>query len=352
MAVRAVRVEDAVGLKLFHDYTCIQPGFKGAVKRRGEIITVSDVDILKKCGHYYVYVYDETWSRPDYLHEIEAVEKFAHIVTGENIGIELNEEGKALLIAEKSGLLLVNGVALKEINSTGIFVLVTRKTGSYVKRGDLVGIVDLVPLDVSVKIFEELEKKIAHYKPVIRVIENRHPRIGVIITGTEIVEGLRKDLAGPVVLKKISEYECTPGRLEYARDDIEEISGKILTLLLEHDAVIVTGGMSVDPTDKTPGAIASIADEVVIYGVPIKPTTMSMVAYKGNKAIIGVSSGVIHYPEENILDVVLPWIASGVKIPREFLISLGEGGLTGSFVEKYLSRKVFKPWKEKSGSSY
>ena len=341
--IRAVRVEDAVGLKLFHDYTCIQPGFKGAVKRRGETITASDVDILKKCGHYYVYVYDETCSRPGYLHEVEAVEKFAQIVAGENISIELSEEGKALLIAEKNGLLLVSGVALKEINSTGVFVLVTRRTGSYVRRGDLVGIVDLVPLDISVEIFEELKKRITDHRPIVRVVEHKYPRIGVVITGTEIVEEVRKDLAGPIVLQKISEYECIPGRLEYARDDVEEISSKILALLLDHDAIIVTGGMSVDPTDKTPSAIASIADEVVIYGIPIKPTTMSMVAYRSNKAIIGVSSGIIHYPEENILDVVLPWISSGVKIPRDFLISLGEGGLTSSFINKYLSRKVFKP---------
>jgi len=340
--IRTVRVEDAIGLKLLHDYTCIQHGFKGAIKRRGEIVTFSDVDILKNCGHYYVYVYDETWSRPGFLHEVEAVEKFAHIVAGENIRIELGEEGKALLIAEKSGLLLVNGTVLKEINSTGVFVLVTRKTGSYIRRGDLIGIVDLIPLDVSVEFFEVFERKLVEYRPIIRVIEHKHPKIGVVVTGTEIVEGMRRDLAGPIVLKKISEYECIPGRIEYARDDLEEISGKILALLLEHDAVIVTGGMSVDPTDKTPSAIASIADEVVIYGIPIKPTTMSMVAYKGGKAIVGVSSGIIHYPEENILDVVLPWIASGVKIPREFLISLGEGGLTSSFVNKYSPRGVFK----------
>ncbi len=335
MTIRILRVEDAVGFKLFHDYTCIEPDFKGAVKRRGEVLTASDVEVLKKCGHYYVYVHDEKSSRPGYIHEEEAVERLAHLLAGSNLSIKVVEEGKALLIAEKSGLLLVNGLVLKEVNSTGVFVVVTRKTGYYARKGDLVGVVDLIPLDVPLDFLVKLEKKVAEYGSAVNVIENKHPKIAVVVTGNEIVDGLKRDLAGPVVLDKIKSYECTPGRLIYARDSVEEISGKILEALLDHEAVIVTGGMSVDPTDHTPRAIASVADEVVMYGVPIKPTTMSMIAYRGSKAIIGVSSGVIYFPEENILDIVLPWIASNVKIPREFLLSLGEGGLLGSFLVKY-----------------
>jgi len=335
VTIRVLRVEDAVGLKLFHDYTCIEPGFKGAVKRRGEVLTASDVEVLKRCGHYYVYVYDEEPSRPGCVHEEEAVERLARLLAGSNLSVKVVEEGKALLVAERSGLVLVNGLVLREVNSTGAFIVVTRRTGYYARKGDLVGVVDLVPLDVPLDFLVELEKRVMEYGPAVNVVENKNPKIAVIVTGNEIVEGLKRDLAGPVVLDKIRSYECTPGRLVYARDSAEEISSRILEALSDHDAVIVTGGMSVDPTDYTPRAIASVADEVIMYGVPVKPTTMSMIAYRERKAIIGVSSGVIYFPEENILDIVLPWIASGVKIPREFLLSLGEGGLLGSFLARY-----------------
>jgi hypothetical protein len=335
VSIRVLRVEDAVGRRLFHDYTCIEPGFKGAVKRRGEVVAAGDVELLKRCGHYYVYVYDEEPSRPGYIHEVEAVERLARALAGDNLVVEVGDEGKALILASKSGLVLVDGSVLREVNSTGVFVVVTRRTGHYVRAGDLVGVVDLIPLEVPAAFIEELEERVARVRPVIRVVENKHPRIGVVVTGNEIVEGLRRDLAGPIALEKIKSYDCVPGELVYSRDDVEEISSRILELLSSHDAVVVTGGMSVDPTDQTPRAIASVADEVVAYGVPVKPTTMSMIAYRGGKAIIGVSSGLIHYPEENILDIVLPWIASGVKIPREFLISLGEGGLLSSFLAKF-----------------
>jgi len=48
----------------------------------------------------------------------------------------------------------------------------------------------------------------------------------------------------------------------------------------------------------------------------------------------GFRSGIIYFREENALDVLLPWIVAGVKIPREYLVSLGEGGLFKSFLDK------------------
>ena len=288
---------------------------------------------MKKCGHYYVYIEDEPTS--DLIHEVEAVSRFANLIIGENISIKLDEEGKALLYATNSGLLLIESNGLREVNSTGVYAVVTRKNGSYVKENELIGIVDLVPLWIQENHLKELEEKIRRFIPLIRVVESKKPRVALLITGTEIVEGRRKDLVKPIVEEKLRKYECVLGSVDYARDDLGEILSKLTALLENHDAVIVTGGMSVDPTDYTPQAIRQVASEVVVYGVPIKPTTMSMIAYRGSKAIMGVSSGIIHYPEWNILDIVLPWITAGVKIPREYIVSLGNGGLSEYFLSRY-----------------
>ena len=51
-------------------------------------------------------------------------------------------------------------------------------------------------------------------------------------------------------------------------DDVNEL-GDILK-----SAIIVTGGMSVDPDDKTPDAIKSTGAEIVSYGTPVLPGTM------------------------------------------------------------------------------
>ncbi|WP_276813634.1 molybdopterin-binding protein [Desulfurococcus amylolyticus] len=331
--MKLVKVDDAVGRKLAFDYSAVTPDFKSPIKRRGEVVSLEDVELLKNHGHYYVYI--EDGDSVEYgLHEEEAVLQLAQLISGENIIVEKAPEGKALLRSAVNGLLMVDSTLLEKINSTGVYVVITRRKGVYVKHSDIVGIVDLIPLSIPRDYLSYISSEILASRKILQVYRNTHPKIGIIVTGTEIVEGRKKDLASPVVVEKIRLYELEQGALVYVRDDESEIAGAIENLLLDHDAVVVTGGMSIDPTDKTPKAIASVASEVVAYGVPMKPTTMSMIAYKDGKAVIGVSSGIIYFPDYNILDVVLPWIAAGVKIPREYLISFGEGGLSEYFLRR------------------
>ncbi|MEM4487801.1 MAG: molybdopterin-binding protein [Desulfurococcaceae archaeon] len=327
-----VRVTDAVGKRLAHDYTCIEPGYKGAVKRRGDLINHGDVEVLKNCGHYYVYIEVDNTASGDYVHEVEAVKWLGEIISGENVEVKLFEEGKANLHALANGLLLVESSRLYKLNSSGLFVVVTLRNGSYVKRGDLIGVVDLIPLTVKKSSLDELQKRVVN-GPLLRVVPSKKPKVALLVTGTEIVEGVREDMCTPVVAMKLKQYDCELADVDFARDDLKEIADKIVSFIKTYDAVVVTGGMSVDPTDYTPKSIELIASEIVAYGIPIKPTTMSMIAYIDNKPVIGVSSGIIKYPNENILDIVLPWISAGVKIPKDYVLSLGEGGLLRSFLE-------------------
>ncbi|MCY0874355.1 MAG: hypothetical protein OWQ47_05435 [Acidianus infernus] len=55
----------------------------------------------------------------------------------------------------------------------------------------------------------------------------------------------------------------------------------------------MTGGTSVDATDKTPIAIGKLG-KIISYGLPIKPTTMSIVAMCGSIPIFGISAGGIY----------------------------------------------------------
>lgn len=331
--VKLVRVEDAVGKKLAYDYSAVTPDFKSAVKKRGETVTPGDVELLKNHGHYYVYIEDDEGVGYG-LHEEEAVVKLAELISGGNIRVEKAPEGKALLKSTVNGLLIVDSAGLKKINSTGVYAVITRRGGTYVRQGELVAMVDLIPLSVPVDYPLHVFNDLLGSRKIIHVYESKHPRVGLVITGIEIVDGRKRDLATPVIVEKLRLYELQQGTLVYARDDEKEISEAIKTLLMDHDAVIVAGGMSIDPTDRTPIAIAAVADEVVAYGVPVKPTTMSMIAYREGKPIVGVSSGIIYFPDYNILDIVLPWVSAGVKIPRDYIVSLGEGGLTEYFLKR------------------
>ena len=58
--------------------------------------------------------------------------------------------------------------------------------------------------------------------------------------------------------------------------------------------VVCTGGMSVDPDDKTPLAIRNASDEVITYGAPVLPGAMFMLAYKGEIPIMGLPGCVMY----------------------------------------------------------
>ena len=96
------------------------------------------------------------------------------------------------------------------------------------------------------------------------------------------------------------------------------------------DMIICTGGMSVDPDDKTPGAIKKFGADIVSYGSPVLPGAMLVTAYyrDGEREIpvLGLP-GCVMYSKRTVFDLVLPRMAAGDKIDAESLASYGEGGL-------------------------
>jgi molybdopterin biosynthesis enzyme len=87
----------------------------------------------------------------------------------------------------------------------------------------------------------------------------------------------------------------------------------------------VTGGMSVDPDDRTPGAIRDTGARVVTYGAPVFPGAMFMLAYVEEVPVIGLP-GCVMYHHTSIFDLIVPRILAGEALTREDFIELGHGG--------------------------
>ncbi|MEM4646119.1 MAG: molybdopterin-binding protein, partial [Zestosphaera sp.] len=105
MLLRILKVEEAVGKTLAYDVSLITESFKGALLRRGHILTQADIEVLKRAGHNYVYVYDSSGTSVNDLHEEEAVIRLGEYLAGNNVNVFLGEEGKALLKSAVRGLL-------------------------------------------------------------------------------------------------------------------------------------------------------------------------------------------------------------------------------------------------------
>ena len=93
------------------------------------------------------------------------------------------------------------------------------------------------------------------------------------------------------------------------------------------DLILCTGGMSVDPDDRTPGAIARSGVKIVTYGAPTLPGAMFCLGYFEDGTPVAGLPGCVMYAKATIFDLVLPRIAAGVPLTREDFVRLGHGGL-------------------------
>ena len=146
-------------------------------------------------------------------------------------------------------------------------------------------------------------------------------------TGSEVYYGRIRDQFTPVVRAKLEEYGMDVIGNTICNDEPDMVT-KAVNGWIEKGAqmVVCTGGMSVDPDDKTPLAIRNASDEVVTYGAPVLPGAMFMLAYQGEIPIMGLP-GCVMYARRTIFDLVLPRLVAGERMHAQDFYRLGEGGV-------------------------
>ncbi len=324
---QVVALEDAVGFPLAHDITEIRPGeFKGAAFHKGHILQASDLEHLRRLGKNNLYII-----RPeaDEMHEDAAAVALATSLCGEGVGwSEAPREGKISLCALYDGLLKVDVDTLLQFNMFGELMCATRHTNSLVKKGDIVAATRAIPLMVSRKTVEAATAAAESATVgVVRVAPIRCPKVGIMITGNEVYNGLIQDKFKPVITKKVIELGGEVVAVVYLPDDDEMIAAATRDLVAKGaDLLITTGGMSVDPDDRTRFGLQKAGVDHIVYGSPVLPGAMFMVAYLGDIPVLGVPACGM-YAARTVLDLVYPRVLTGERLTRREIAALGHGGL-------------------------
>jgi len=323
--MKLIKTQESVGHILCHDVTqIIKDTIKDTVFRKGHVITESDIPVLLSIGKDNVYIWEDD---PDMMHENEAAKILSNICKNVNMLETEPKEGKIELTADMDGLLMVDNKRLCEINSIGEMMIATRASGSYVKKGDKLCGTRVIPLAISK---EKMGKavKTAGSEPLLELLPVKKKKYGLINTGNEIFYGRINEAFTPVIQEKMSEYGCEMITRVTLEDNYETITAAINGMLGSGvDMVLCTGGMSVDPDDKTPLAIKKAADEVISYGAPVLPGAMFMLAYTADGRPICGLPGCVMYNKRTVFDIVLPRLLADVRITAGWLSKLGNGGL-------------------------
>lgn len=326
--MKEIRTEDAVGHVLCHDITqIIKDEKKGVLFKKGHIVREEDIPALLSVGKEHLYVWEK---QEGILHENEAAEILYRISADIHMHGSDIKEGKIELIADCDGVLKIRRDALLAVNSLGEMMIASRHGDFPIKKGDKVAGTRIIPLVIGKEKMDAAEKAAGNL-PIFDILPYQQKKVGIVTTGSEIKKGLIQDTFTPVLREKLSGFPTEVTGQVMPGDDKEEITKAILSFAdAGADLIICTGGMSVDPDDRTPGGIRDTGAKIVTYGAPVLPGAMLLVAYlerNGRSIPVLGLPGCVMYAKRTVFDLILPRVMADDEIKAEEIARLGEGGL-------------------------
>ena len=323
--MKLIKTEEAVGHVLCHDLTqIIKDVTKDARFRKGHIVTEEDIPVLLSMGKEHLYIWEND---ENMYHENDAAQILCDVCINEFMSPTPVKEGKIELKAECDGLFVIDVDRLNEINDIDQVMIASRHTYTPVRRGDKLIGTRVIPLVIE-KEKMELVKEKAGNTPLCALYPYQMKKAGIVTTGNEVYYGRIEDKFTPVVVEKLQKYDIEVADIVIVNDDMDKIKDAILALKEKGcELIVTTGGMSVDPDDKTPGAIKQTGANVISYGAPVLPGAMFCLAYfEDGTPILGLP-GCVMYAKSTIFDLMLPRVAAKIPITRKDITVLGHGGL-------------------------
>ena len=323
--MKLIKTTDAVGHVLCHDMTQIIPGVtKDARFRKGHIVTEADIPVLLSMGKENLYVWELV---PGMVHENDAAERLADLCQNDHMTRTEPKEGKIELRADCDGVFLVDSERLRAVNAQDEIMIATRHGNTAVHKGDKLAGTRVIPLVIEDEKLV-IAETVAGAQPLLRLVPYTIRTAAIITTGSEVAKGLIEDKFTPVVVQKLENFGIEVVFHTLVEDDREkEIAAISAARASGAELILCTGGMSVDPDDRTPAAIRDSGARIVRYGAPVLPGAMLLVGYfEDGTPVLGLP-GCVMYAKATVFDLLLPRIAAGVPITREDIGAMGEGGL-------------------------
>ncbi|MBP2100358.1 molybdopterin-binding protein [Enterococcus rivorum] len=322
--MEVIKTIDAEGLVLCQDITkIVKDEFKGVAFSKGHCIKKEDIPVLLSLGKEHLFIWSE---KPGMIHENQAADILYKLVAGKNMRPTPIAEGKIEIVAEIDGLLKVDKEKLIALNSIDGIAVATLTSNQPVHSGQKLAGTRIIPLEIQEQKLIAAEETVGT-DPILSLLPFKKITVGIVTTGSEVSKGLIQDALTPVVREKLAAYPTVEIKFhEIVTDDPKLITISIENMLASGaDIVFCTGGMSVDPDDRTPLAIKQTGAEIISHGTPVLPGSMLLLAYLEDKTIVGLPGGVM-FSERTVFDLILPRLIAQDKMTKAEINALGYGG--------------------------
>ncbi len=195
-----------------------------------------------------------------------------------------------------------------------------------VREGQLVAGTRAIPLYLP---REDFHRALAVLEsgPVFEVRPLRRSSVGILVTGTEVFRGLVQDKFAPIIQAKTEQLGSRVLGVVIAPDEREAIRQGVIDLMEKGiDLLVTTAGLSVDPDDVTRQALLDAGAADLLYGAPILPGAMTLLAHIGAVQVIGVPACALYFKQTSF-DLLLPRLLAGLTITRQDLAAMGHGAM-------------------------
>jgi molybdenum cofactor cytidylyltransferase len=325
-----VGIEDAVGGVLIHNIADAQ-GHKALSK--GHRLIERDVETLRALGKTSVVV--GLFEAGD-VGENEAASRIARAVAGVNVALSAVSGGRINLMANTHGILKVNDEALNEINSLDGVTLATIPANTVVAPKKMVATIKTIGLAIpeqNLNAVEEIARRTASpaerkVTNAIEIREFRHTRVAVILTGSEEARDRVQKTFMPAIQSRVEELGSGIVLRDYVEHEPTAIAGAIERARAENvECVILAGETSImDASDVTPSGIVQAGGKIEVYGAPVEPGNLLLLAYADDLPIIG-APGCVKSRDVNVVDLILPRLFAGERVRKRDVVVLANGGL-------------------------
>jgi len=319
--------ESAVGVAP-HDMTLIIPdNEKNRASRPGQIIQVGDICRLQKIGRQSLNAEEENEQCLDWIRQDEAALDFARGMAGEGVSFtDAPKEGEINFLAAREGLFIVDREGLEMFNLIPGAMCASRQGHCVVSRDDKIAGLRAISLFIDRSRFNNA-MSVLKEGPLFSVLPMRRARAGILVTGTKTFHERMEDKYIPFLNGKLEQYGCEVIQIRMVTDDRMMISRAIEELIAAGiDLLLTTAGLSVDADDVTRQGLLDAGATDMLYGMPVIPGAMTLLAKIGRVQVIGMPDCALHFKTTSF-DLLLPRLLADQFPTREDLSRLGHGAL-------------------------
>lgn len=317
-----IPIDDAVGGVLLHNIADAQ-GHKAFNK--GHRLNEQDVEKLRVLNKTTVMV---GLFENDEVSENDAAARIARAVVGENISLSGVSGGRVNLLSNVRGVFSLDPEALAKINALDGITLAAMPAHSVVARKKMVATVKTIGLAISEALLQEVERIGSETFGVVRVRELAPRRVALILTGSAQAQARVVKTFTPAIVSRVEEL----GSAVVTRDYVEHAAPAIAQAIeraqqTSADCIIIAGETSImDTRDVTPSGIVQAGGAIELYGAPVEPGNLLLLAYAGALPIIG-APGCVKSRDTNVVDLILPRLLAGERVSKQDVAALANGGL-------------------------